>query len=500
MSGCGFFANPAIAEKHKGGPQRRVMSKTLSTASVRSDVSSIDRAKNRHASSAAAREEARRKAEELAKKKEEQNKLKRAETLRLRDKAKKAAAPKRKDKPGIPKNLQVGDAVVIKQGLGIVRYIGLVERKKKKKKSPEKRPADNEGEEKEDPPQYVGVELKEQRAQGRNNGTVFGKSYFKTEDGSKKGVFTRRIKRVLQPERILHMLAQEVSKSKQKGRLVNERFDEALAEETALFRMENDQLQARVAELEAQLELHDNRSVNSQLTLNTENSGYVHIVNEDDEKAKDANGKDKPSGSMGLGSANGKPLSPLKNVNSGGNLQPLTGLSVGPDGGPVINLRNSLRAPGAEGRPSRSSLGVPKRAGRALFREKSENFWDDGGAEGLQRDLMAEVERMAKEQRATALEKLHLPNQHAPDNEFKAWLEKSLGAFCEKPDAQKKHQPTSGDRAFTMPDLENEAVTKALITVARMLANLTQPAQQALAAVAETGASDSESSTDDSEF
>merc|ERR1712241_1507341 len=96
-------------------------------------------------------------------------------------------------------------------------------------------------------PRYVGVELKETKAQGRNNGTVFGKTYFKTEGGKKKGVFTRRIKRVLQPEKILHMLAQEVSKSKQKGILVNERFDQALAEETALFRQENDNLIARVS-------------------------------------------------------------------------------------------------------------------------------------------------------------------------------------------------------------------------------------------------------------
>merc|ERR1712176_273184 len=98
----------------------------------------------------------------------------------------------------------------------------------------------------------------------------------------------------------------------------------------------------------------------------------------------------------------------------------------------------------------------------------------------------AEVERMAKEQRATALDKLNLPHQHATDNEFKGWLEKSLSVFCEKPDASQKHRPTSGDKHFPMPDLENEAVTKALITVARMLASLTQPAGAALAMVAET--------------
>lgn len=94
---------------------------------------------------------------------------------------------KKKEKPrGLPKDLKPGDCVLIKQGIGIVRYVGPVEGAKRKEQI------------------YAGIELKDEQAKGLNDGSAYGKRYFNCEDN--QGVFVRNVPKILPPEKLLLQL------------------------------------------------------------------------------------------------------------------------------------------------------------------------------------------------------------------------------------------------------------------------------------------------------
>ena len=85
---------------------------------------------------------------------------------------------------------QIGDIVLLQQGIGVIRYRGEVDF--------------DEGEE------YFGVELKGPQITGGHNGTYNGKKYFVTRGGDGRGIFIRKpqILRIISSEEILEKLAE----------------------------------------------------------------------------------------------------------------------------------------------------------------------------------------------------------------------------------------------------------------------------------------------------
>jgi len=111
---------------------------------------------------------------------------KRLNIINRREKVKNIGRKTKKDKPrGLPKDLKIGDCVLIKQGIGIVRYIGPIEGAKEEQI-------------------YAGVELKDGEGEGLNDGCAYGKRYFLCD--YKQGVFVRNIPKILAPEQLLLQL------------------------------------------------------------------------------------------------------------------------------------------------------------------------------------------------------------------------------------------------------------------------------------------------------
>lgn len=84
---------------------------------------------------------------------------------------------------------QLGDIVLLQQGIAVVRYYGTVD-------------FDMEGN------KYFGVELKGPRIAGGHNGTYNGKKYFETSGGDGRGIFVRKPIRIISSEEILEKLAE----------------------------------------------------------------------------------------------------------------------------------------------------------------------------------------------------------------------------------------------------------------------------------------------------
>eukprot|EP00485_Elphidium_margaritaceum_P007503 CAMPEP_0202690570 /NCGR_PEP_ID=MMETSP1385-20130828/5514_1 /ASSEMBLY_ACC=CAM_ASM_000861 /TAXON_ID=933848 /ORGANISM="Elphidium margaritaceum" /LENGTH=593 /DNA_ID=CAMNT_0049345845 /DNA_START=44 /DNA_END=1825 /DNA_ORIENTATION=- len=82
----------------------------------------------------------------------------------------------------------VGDIVLLKQGIGVVRYYGEVDFDESNL--------------------YYGIELKGPRIAGGHNGTYAGKRYFTTTGGDGRGIFVRTPIRVITSEEILEKLAE----------------------------------------------------------------------------------------------------------------------------------------------------------------------------------------------------------------------------------------------------------------------------------------------------
>merc|ERR1711879_868545 len=125
----------------------------------------------------------------LAELKKMEEERKRMRIIKNRQKAKKLFQPKSRQNsynPSSNKNfleaneLRVGDVVMLSRGIGIVRYVGAL----------------HCAEESEN---WIGIELK--APEGKNDGTVQGRSYFKCPQGH--GVFVKRVKKKIQPDDLL---------------------------------------------------------------------------------------------------------------------------------------------------------------------------------------------------------------------------------------------------------------------------------------------------------
>jgi len=152
-----------------------------------------------------------------------------------REKVKNIGRPtKKKDKPrGLPKDLKLGDCVLIKQGIGIVRYIGPIEGAKEDQI-------------------YAGVELKDGQGEGLNDGCAFGKRYFLCD--YKQGVFVRNIPKVLPPEQLLLQLGKvnadlkKMSREQLKLRSEIARLDQE--NEDKIRKLEAEKEKAKLVEIE----------------------------------------------------------------------------------------------------------------------------------------------------------------------------------------------------------------------------------------------------------
>jgi len=253
------------------------------------------------------------------------NDQKRIQIINRKKKAKDIGRTNKKEKPrGLPKDLKLGDCVLIKQGIGIVRFIGPVEGAKKKEHI------------------YAGIELKDEKAIGMNDGSAFGNRYFQCED--KKGVFVRNVPKILPPEKLLLKL----------GKL-NKDLQEMAIEQMKLHnevdRLEKDNLDIRG-------------------------------------KFEEAEAKAKKVEELSID----EPTLP-KQVNDDEKLETTT------DGNRVNDISNRVRA--SIERKTNENLEKKK---KALFRIASGDLWSENDVLDLESELQKQLEKGQREQALMALD------------------------------------------------------------------------------------------------
>jgi len=107
----------------------------------------------------------------------------------------------------------------------------------------------------------------------------------------------------------------------------------------------------------------------------------------------------------------------------------------------------------------RSSMRVTNVKKKALFRVASGDLWSENEFMDYEKQLQKELE---KGQREAALMALDLPDFNAPDGDFVSWL------------TQRFQQFRKLDSQFSVPDIKEPKVKRAILVVTRMLASFTQ--------------------------
>jgi len=319
----------------------------------------------------------------------------RQEAIKMREKVKSIGRTTRKKvKPkGIPKDLKPGDCVLIKQGIGIVRYIGTVEGAKRKDQI------------------YAGIELKDAQAKGLNDGRAFGIRYFECEE--KHGVFVRNIPKILRPEKMLFQLGKLNSDLKKTS-------------------FEQIKLQREIARLD-----QENEELLQKFQSEKERA---------DRAEKELLNKSKAESTTATESKTEAPntVTPLgrKSAVEDDEKRPT-----------ITNDNNDL--------PSnvRSSMRITNAKTKALFRVASGDLWSENEFLDYEKQLQKELE---KGQREAALMALDLPDFNAPDGDFVSWL------------TQRFQQFRKLDSQFSVPDIKEPKVKRAILVVTRMLASFTQ--------------------------
>lgn len=322
---------------------------------------------------------------------------KRIDSIHRREKVKNfGRKSKKKDKPkGIPKNLQTGDCVLIKQGIGIVRYIGMVEGAKRKNQI------------------YAGIELKDLNTKGLNDGCAFGIRYFHCKD--KQGVFVRNVPKVLSPEKILFQLGKlnanlkMMSLEQIKLHEENARLDQQ--NEDLLLKFEAEKEKSKRLEIEL-------RNKSKLIGKSNSNPLSRRSVAEDDEKLSIDN-------------------CDLKNAEQPASVSSQDGISAR-----KMKVNANL-----------------ERKKKALFRVASGDLWSENEVVDFEKQLQKELEKGKREQ---ALMALDLPDFNAPDGDFVQWLTQRFQQF-------RKLEST-----FSVPDIQDPKVKRAILVVTRMLASFTQ--------------------------
>jgi len=356
----------------------------------------MDKIKSRRTRSLTVREiaEQQKRARELE---EEMKKdQRRQDIINMREKAKSIGrTTRKKNKPkGIPKDLKPGDCVLIKQGIGIVRYIGTVEGAKRKDQI------------------YAGIELKDAQPKGLNDGRAFGIRYFECEE--KHGVFVRNVSKILPPEKILLQL----------GKLNSD-----------LQKISFDQIK---------LQKEFTR-------LDEENEELLHKFQSEKERA------DRAEKELLNKSKTESPTTTVSKTEGPNTVTPLSRQSVAKDDEKLQIITNGKE----NGSPSnvRSSMGVMNVKKKELFNVSSGDLWSENEFVDYEKQLQKELE---KGQREAALMALDLPDFNAPDSDFVSWLTQRFQQF-QKLDSQ-----------FSVPDIKEPKVKRAILVVTRMLASFTQ--------------------------
>jgi len=308
---------------------------------------------------------------------------------------------RKKDKPkGIPKDLKPGDCVLIKHGIGIVRYIGTVEGAKRKDQI------------------YAGIELKDVKARGLNDGSAFGIKYFECEE--KHGVFVRNVPKVLPSETLLSKLG------KLNADLKKSSFEQIkLHEEVLRIDQENEELLQKYQEEKERAD----RAEEELLTKSkTENAPITEL---------------KTAGPI--------TVPPLSRKSEAQDDEKLPTIADGKKYDEPSSVRSSTRI-----KKVNENL---ERKKKALFRVSSGDLWSENDVLDYEKQLQQELE---KGQREAALMALDLPDFNAPDGDFVSWLTQRFQQF-QKLDSQ-----------FSVPDIKEPKVKRAILVVTRMLASFTQ--------------------------
>jgi len=308
---------------------------------------------------------------------------------------------RKKDKPkGIPKDLKPGDCVLIKHGIGIVRYIGTVEGAKRKDQI------------------YAGIELKDVKARGLNDGSAFGIKYFECEE--KHGVFVRNVPKVLPSETLLSKLGKLNTDLKKSS------FEQIkLHEEVLRIDQENEELLQRY---QAEKERAD-RAEEELLT-----------------KSKTGNAPSTESKTAGPNA-----VTPSSRKSVAQDDEKLPTIADGKKYDQPSSVRSSTRIQKVNENLERKK--------KALFRVASGDLWSENDVLDYEKQLQQELD---KSQREAALMALDLPDFNAPDGDFINWL------------TQRFQQFRKLDSQFSVPDIKEPKVKRAILVVTRMLASFTQ--------------------------
>lgn len=381
--------------------------------------------KHRRRVSEAHRLDQRKKAAEAKEKELRKQQESRNEAKARRAKVKKMAKQQRKTAVKVPlkfpEDLKIGEVVMTSRGVGVVRYIGPIELKKKKKKDKGKKtkaPAvgllcgasssvSDKGDEMwpGEAAKFIGVDLV--GVKGKSDGKIGGKRYFKTKNGEKSAVFVKGLKKRIGPEELLEKLGANNSNRKQ---LIQEM--EQIEMQLSGLKAQNEALKARNVELaETGMSVGTLPTPTIAIDMSTPNSAD-------------------PPGTLAVS---------IESNDLGG---------------------ISPRSPGVKAETEKSTLAAPPAPERNLVRATSAKDWKDDDMMGLMNDFKAELDNMHKEK---ALAALDLPEANAADKEILGWMTTRMTQYKKM------------DKSFDMPDLENKKVTSALLNVTRMLSNLLNP-------------------------
>jgi len=259
---------------------------------------------------------------------------------------------------------------------------------------------------------YAGIELKDSQAKGLNDGRAFGVRYFECEE--KHGVFVRNVPKILPPEKMLFQLGKLNSDLKKTS------FEQIkLQKEIARLDEENEELlQKFQSEKEradrAEKELLNKPTTESATTTESKTEGPSTVT-------------------------------------------PVSRQSVAEDDEkrPTITNGKKNDLPSS----ARSSMRITNVKKKGLFRVASGELWSENEFMDYEKQLQKELE---KGQREAALMALDLPDFNAPDSDFVSWLTQRFQQF-QKLDSQ-----------FSVPDIKEPKVKRAILVVTRMLASFTQ--------------------------
>lgn len=250
--------------------------------------------------------------------------------------------------------------------------------------------------------QFVGVDLK--GTKGKTDGTFKDKRYFHTAQNKKTGIWVKGVKKVVKPEDLLEKVAFSNSAKKKLASKVDK-----LELQVDMLRTQNTELQRRSSQRADAVE-------NTALSLSAEEPKSVAF-------SPNATDKEKEN-------------------------EVVLDFSSVPD----QNENNLGVDTGSDSKPKGTRQ-------RSLFREKSDNFWEDEEAKGHEQAMTEQIAKLAKER---ALAALDFPAAYSPDVEIEEWITSRMQMYCKM-----------SREAFVMPDMKDQKVKSALINVTRMLSTLT---------------------------